>query len=222
MKIAGQARSPRKRARPRDRRSAVHRRSGRAASRAPACLAGVGAARARTWCTRLDARGGAGRSREWSTTPDARRMFRARRYRSSRHDEPLFPSEVMYHQQPVAWVLGETLEAAQRGAARVEVEYQPLPAILTIEKAIAAGKLPLRAACACTRGRRARRPSPRSPHRIEGEVVASAARNISIWKRNTRWRGWTKPAALRCIPPRSIPARRRRSWRACSVFRGTR
>ena len=57
----------------------------------------------------------------------------------SRHDEPLFPTEVMFHRQPVAWVLGETLEAAQRGAARVRVEYEPLPPILTIEQAIAAG-----------------------------------------------------------------------------------
>jgi xanthine dehydrogenase large subunit len=54
----------------------------------------------------------------------------------SRHDEPLFPTEVMFHRQPVAWVLGETLEAAQRGAARVHVEYEPLPAILTIQQAI--------------------------------------------------------------------------------------
>ena len=50
-----------------------------------------------------------------------------------------FPTEVMYHHQPVAWVLGETLEAAQLGADRVSVEYEPLPAILTIEDAIAAG-----------------------------------------------------------------------------------
>jgi xanthine dehydrogenase large subunit len=57
---------------------------------------------------------------------------------SNRHDEPLFPTEVMYHSQPVAWVLGETLDAAQRGAARVAVEYEPLPAILTIDDAIAA------------------------------------------------------------------------------------
>jgi xanthine dehydrogenase large subunit len=57
----------------------------------------------------------------------------------SRHDEPLFPTEVMFHRQPVAWVLGETLEAAQRGASRVRVEYEPLPAILTIEQAIDAG-----------------------------------------------------------------------------------
>jgi xanthine dehydrogenase large subunit len=57
---------------------------------------------------------------------------------SNRHDEPLFPGEVMFHQQPVAWVLGETLEAARAGAAAVRVEYEPLPAILTIRDAIAA------------------------------------------------------------------------------------
>jgi xanthine dehydrogenase large subunit len=55
---------------------------------------------------------------------------------SSRHDEPLFPSEVMFHQQPVAWVLGETLEAARLGAQRVEVRYEPLPAILSIQEAM--------------------------------------------------------------------------------------
>jgi xanthine dehydrogenase large subunit len=57
----------------------------------------------------------------------------------NRHDEPLFPLEVMFHGQPVAWVLGETIEAARRGAERVRVEYEPLPAILTIEQAIDAG-----------------------------------------------------------------------------------
>ena len=57
---------------------------------------------------------------------------------ANRHDEPLFPSEVTYHSQPVAWVLAETLEAARLGAARVHAEYAPLPAILTIEDAIAA------------------------------------------------------------------------------------
>ena len=53
--------------------------------------------------------------------------------------EPLFPAEVMYHQHPVAWVLAETLEAAQLGAARIAPQYLPLPAVLTIEDAIAAG-----------------------------------------------------------------------------------
>jgi xanthine dehydrogenase large subunit len=58
---------------------------------------------------------------------------------AARHDEPLFPREVMFHGQPVAWVLGETVECARRGAARVRAEYEPLPAILTIEQAIEAG-----------------------------------------------------------------------------------
>jgi xanthine dehydrogenase large subunit len=57
---------------------------------------------------------------------------------ANRHDEPLFPTEVMYHHQPVAWVLAESIEAARRGAARVTAEYAPLPAILSIEDAIAA------------------------------------------------------------------------------------
>lgn len=55
---------------------------------------------------------------------------------ANRHDEPLFPGEVLFHHQPVAWVVGETVEAARHGALRVGVEYQPLPAILTIEQAI--------------------------------------------------------------------------------------
>ena len=35
-----------------------------------------------------------------------------------KHDEPLFPSEVMFHGHAVCWVLGETLEAARLGAPR--------------------------------------------------------------------------------------------------------
>lgn len=54
-----------------------------------------------------------------------------------KHDEPLFPSEVMYHGQAVCWVLAETEEAARLGAGQVEVEYEPLPAILTLAEAMA-------------------------------------------------------------------------------------
>jgi xanthine dehydrogenase large subunit len=57
---------------------------------------------------------------------------------AARHDEPLFPREVMFYGQPVAWVLAKTSEAARLGAARVAAQYEPLPAILTIEEAIAA------------------------------------------------------------------------------------
>ncbi|MBB5788523.1 xanthine dehydrogenase molybdopterin binding subunit [Jiangella mangrovi] len=55
-----------------------------------------------------------------------------------KHDEPLFPSEVMYHGHAVCWVLGESLEAARRGAAAVAVTYAELPALLTVEEAIGA------------------------------------------------------------------------------------
>jgi xanthine dehydrogenase large subunit len=54
-------------------------------------------------------------------------------------DEPLFPAEVMYYGHPVCWVLGETAEAARIGAAAVEVDYAPLPSLITVAEAIAAG-----------------------------------------------------------------------------------
>jgi xanthine dehydrogenase large subunit len=56
-----------------------------------------------------------------------------------KHDEPLFPTEVMFHGHAVGWVLGETLEAARLGAAAVEVDTEPLPSIVTVREAIAAG-----------------------------------------------------------------------------------
>jgi len=56
----------------------------------------------------------------------------------TKHDEPLFPDEVMFHGQAVAWVLGETLEAARLGAEAVATAYDPLPSLVTIADAIAA------------------------------------------------------------------------------------
>jgi xanthine dehydrogenase large subunit len=55
-----------------------------------------------------------------------------------KHDEPLFPTDVMFHGHAVCWVLGESLEAARLGAAAVEVEVEPLPAIITVREAIEA------------------------------------------------------------------------------------
>lgn len=55
-----------------------------------------------------------------------------------KHDEPLFPDEVMFHGHAVAWVLGETLEAARIGAAAVEVDLEELPSVITLQDAIAA------------------------------------------------------------------------------------
>ncbi len=56
-----------------------------------------------------------------------------------KQDEPLVPGEVMYTGHAVCWVLAESLEAARIGAAAVEVDYEPLPALVTIADAIAAG-----------------------------------------------------------------------------------
>lgn len=55
-----------------------------------------------------------------------------------KHDEPLFPDEVMFVGHAVCWVLAETLEAARLGAEAVEVDYEPLPAIVTLAEAIEA------------------------------------------------------------------------------------
>ncbi|WP_159615248.1 xanthine dehydrogenase molybdopterin binding subunit [Arthrobacter zhaoguopingii] len=54
----------------------------------------------------------------------------------TKHDEPLFPSEVMYYGHAVCWVLAENLEAARLGAEAVEVDYEPLPSIVTLAEAI--------------------------------------------------------------------------------------
>src|SRR5919206_1633826 len=56
-----------------------------------------------------------------------------------KHDEPLFPDEVMFHGHAVCWVLAESIEAARLGAAAVEVDLEPLPALVTVQEAIAAG-----------------------------------------------------------------------------------
>ncbi len=55
------------------------------------------------------------------------------------HDEVLLAdSEVLFHGHLVAIVVGETLAACRAAAALVEIDYEPLPAVLTIPEAIAA------------------------------------------------------------------------------------
>ena len=54
-----------------------------------------------------------------------------------RADEPLFAKdEVWFHGQVVALVVGDSIDACRAAAAAVEVDYEPLPAILTLEDAI--------------------------------------------------------------------------------------
>ena len=87
---------------------------------------------------------------------------------AARHDEPLFPKCACYHGQAVAWVLGETEEAARLGAARVEVDWEPLEAILGIERALEVESFH-------TEPLVIRRGDPdqalaAAPHRVEGEL----------------------------------------------------
>src|SRR3954470_11187452 len=56
----------------------------------------------------------------------------------ARRDEPLFPSEVCFHGQAVAWVVAETEAEAKNAAVLVQVRVEALPAILSIEAALAA------------------------------------------------------------------------------------
>ncbi|HYP88151.1 MAG TPA: hypothetical protein VEQ59_08355, partial [Polyangiaceae bacterium] len=56
-----------------------------------------------------------------------------------RHDEPLFPREISFFGQPVAWLVGETLELARLAAEKVRVSYRALPALNSISAAIAEG-----------------------------------------------------------------------------------
>ncbi|MHA7632726.1 xanthine dehydrogenase molybdopterin binding subunit [Corallococcus sp. M7] len=54
-----------------------------------------------------------------------------------RHDEPLLAKdEVLFHAQVVALVVGETPEACREGARQVAVDYEPLPAVLTLAEAL--------------------------------------------------------------------------------------
>lgn len=87
---------------------------------------------------------------------------------ASRLDEPLFPDEVLYYGQPVAWVLGETLETARKGAAAVKVRYEPLPAVIRIEDAIAQQSF-LSGPARMRRGDAAQAISE-SPFRVHGEL----------------------------------------------------
>ena len=56
------------------------------------------------------------------------------------HDEPLFAdTEVLYHGQVVALVVGDSLRACRAAVGAVLVEYEPLPPLLGIGEAIAKG-----------------------------------------------------------------------------------
>jgi xanthine dehydrogenase large subunit len=111
----------------------------------------------------------------------------------NRHDEPLFPDDVAYHSQPVAWVLGETLDAAQRGAARVRAAYEPMPAILTIDEAIAAASFH----CGPLRIQRGARPA--AGESIAGELRIGGQEHFYLETQSVlAWLDETGGMALHC------------------------
>jgi xanthine dehydrogenase large subunit len=95
-----------------------------------------------------------------------------------RRDEPLFPSEVCYHGQPVAWVVAETEERARRAASLVEVRCQPLPAILSIAEAIAAGSF-LMGPEQLSRGDAARALAA-APERLSGQIYVGGQEHFYL------------------------------------------
>jgi xanthine dehydrogenase large subunit len=116
---------------------------------------------------------------------------------AARRDEPLFPKEVLYHHQPVAWVLGNTLEAARLGAARVTARYRSLDSILSIEDALAQASFhsgPL----VIERGDAADALA-RSPHRIEGEIRIGGQEHFYLETQSSvAWLDETGGVALHC------------------------
>ncbi len=57
----------------------------------------------------------------------------------TKNDEPLFAAkEVLFHEQIVALVVGESQEACRAAASKVIVEYEPLAPVLTLKQALAA------------------------------------------------------------------------------------
>jgi xanthine dehydrogenase molybdopterin binding subunit/xanthine dehydrogenase small subunit len=85
------------------------------------------------------------------------------------HDEPLIPTdEVSYHGQAVAWVVAQSEAQARRAALSVRVDYEPLPACLSIEQALARDSFHLPPA-QVARGDAASALAA-APHRLEGEL----------------------------------------------------
>jgi xanthine dehydrogenase large subunit len=87
----------------------------------------------------------------------------------ARRDEPLFPLEVCFAGHAVAWVIAETEEQARVAAGLVRVDCEVLPAILTIEQAIAAGSF-LTAGDRLAKGDAAAALRD-APHRLAGELA---------------------------------------------------
>ena len=135
-----------------------------------------------------------------------------------KHDEPLFPSEIMFYGHAVCWVLGETLEAARLGAEAVKVEAEPLTSYISVTEAIAARSF-----------------QGAQPQVARGDVDTALAEADRVFSGEfefsgqehfyleTHARSRTSTRRDRCSSSRalSIPRRRRRSSPTCSAGRNS-
>jgi xanthine dehydrogenase large subunit len=113
-----------------------------------------------------------------------------------KHDEPLFPFEVMFSGHAVCWVLGETLDAARQGSEVIDVEYEPLPSLVSVRDAIAAESY---------QGHQ--RTVGRGDPDAAMEGWSSAARSTSTSRPTPLWPWSTRTARSSCSP---APSTRRR------------
>jgi xanthine dehydrogenase large subunit len=85
------------------------------------------------------------------------------------HDDPILADgEVQYLGQPIFLVVAETVDAARRAARLARVDYEDLPAILTIEEALARGAFVL-PTVTLERGE-AKGAIAGAPHRLKGAL----------------------------------------------------
>jgi xanthine dehydrogenase large subunit len=96
----------------------------------------------------------------------------------ARADEALFPSEVMFHGQAVAWVLAESEEAARLGALAVNSTYEALPAVLGLEEALQAGEF-LTEELRLARGD-AKAALEAAPRRLSGELLVGGQEHFYL------------------------------------------
>ena len=188
---------------------------------------------ARTSCTRT-------RCRSRTPTPGSPRCAPSRRSRCPawsgcsppptcpgvndagvKHDEPLFPSEVMFYGHAVCWVLGETLEAARLGAAAVEVDVRAAARrFVDGRRGDRRAELPGRAA-ARWRAATSTPGSPQAAHVFSGEFEFAGQEHFYL---ETHARSPTSTRAGRSSS-RAAPStrrRRRRSSPTCSGWRSQR
>ncbi len=121
-----------------------------------------------------------------------------------RKDEPLLADQkVQFHGQIVALVVGDSLEVCRRAAEQVVIEYEPLPAIITIEQAIAAQSFHNEPNF-IRRGDAAAALAS-APHRLEGEL-ASGGQDHFYLETQAAWAQPGEGGAMRVISSTQHPS----------------